>query len=70
MRGHQSTFRHLHNEGFVRRVKLLYIIIIYYFRVTQVYDSGACVYFYYGLNYRGIPNPLEVYEEIEVTSTL
>jgi len=34
-------------------------------RVTQLYDSGACVYFYFGFNYRGLEHPLEVYEEIE-----
>ncbi|XP_074653203.1 alkyldihydroxyacetonephosphate synthase, peroxisomal-like [Tubulanus polymorphus] len=34
-------------------------------RVTQTYDAGACVYFYFGYNYRGIPNPVEVYEDIE-----
>ena len=37
-----------------------------FFRVTQTYDAGACVYFYFGFNYRGIPNPVETYEEIEV----
>lgn len=34
-------------------------------RVTQTYDAGACVYFYFGFNYRGIAKPVEVYEEIE-----
>ena len=37
-----------------------------YCRVTQVYDSGACVYFYFGFNYRGLADPLGVYEAIEV----
>lgn len=36
------------------------------YRVTQVYDSGACVYFYFGFNYRGVKDPLEVYDKIEV----
>lgn len=36
------------------------------FRVTQTYDAGACVYFYFGFNYRGISNPVQVYEAIEV----
>lgn len=31
-----------------------------------MYDSGACVYFYLGFNYRGISDPIRVYEEIEV----
>ncbi|XP_076032188.1 alkyldihydroxyacetonephosphate synthase [Oratosquilla oratoria] len=34
-------------------------------RVTQTYDAGACVYFYFAFNYRGISNPVHVYEEIE-----
>lgn len=34
-------------------------------RVTQTYDAGACVYFYFGFNYRGISNPVQVYEAIE-----
>jgi len=35
-------------------------------RVTQTYDAGACVYFYFGFNYRGVANPVRLYEEIEV----
>ncbi|XP_053554468.1 alkyldihydroxyacetonephosphate synthase, peroxisomal isoform X1 [Bombina bombina] len=34
-------------------------------RVTQTYDAGACVYFYFAFNYRGISDPVRVYEEIE-----
>lgn len=34
-------------------------------RVTQTYDTGACVYFYFGFNYHGLPDPLKVYEEVE-----
>jgi alkyldihydroxyacetonephosphate synthase len=34
-------------------------------RVTQTYDAGACVYFYFGFNYRGVANPVRLYEEIE-----
>jgi len=38
-------------------------------RVTQVYDSGACVYFYFGFNYRGLNgDPVEVYESIETAA--
>lgn len=36
-------------------------------RVTQVYDAGACIYFYFGFNY-GDVSPLkavEAYEELE-----
>ncbi|EFO24218.1 alkyldihydroxyacetonephosphate synthase [Loa loa] len=34
-------------------------------RVTQVYDSGACVYFYYAFNYSGIYNPILLCDQIE-----
>jgi alkyldihydroxyacetonephosphate synthase len=34
-------------------------------RVTQTYDAGACVYFYFGFNHSGLPNPVETYEMIE-----
>ncbi|KAH3703096.1 alkyldihydroxyacetonephosphate synthase, peroxisomal-like [Dreissena polymorpha] len=34
-------------------------------RVTQTYDAGACVYFYFGFNYRGVQNPVQMYEDIE-----
>lgn len=34
-------------------------------RVTQTYDAGACVYFYFGFNYRGMPDPVHLYETIE-----
>lgn len=35
-------------------------------RVTQTYDAGACVYFYFAFNYRGLSDPIHVYEEVEV----
>lgn len=34
-------------------------------RVTQTYDTGACVYFYFGFNYHGLDDPLKAYEVIE-----
>ena len=36
-----------------------------WYRVTQTYDAGACVYFYFGINYRGLPNPVQTYDEVE-----
>jgi hypothetical protein len=36
-------------------------------RVTQTYDAGACVYFYFAFNYRNVQNPVQLYEEIEVS---
>uniref|UniRef100_A0A7N4PV74 Alkylglycerone-phosphate synthase n=1 Tax=Sarcophilus harrisii TaxID=9305 RepID=A0A7N4PV74_SARHA len=37
-------------------------------RVTQTYDAGACIYFYFAFNYRGISDPLTVFEETEAAA--
>ncbi|XP_043549469.1 alkyldihydroxyacetonephosphate synthase, peroxisomal isoform X2 [Chiloscyllium plagiosum] len=37
-------------------------------RVTQTYDAGACVYFYFAFNYRGISDPISVFEQIEASA--
>ena len=37
---------------------LLGIFICLSFRVTQTYDAGACICFYFAFNYRGISDPL------------
>ncbi|XP_071497512.1 alkyldihydroxyacetonephosphate synthase, peroxisomal-like [Diadema antillarum] len=34
-------------------------------RVTQTYDAGACIYFYFAYMYKGLPNPLDIYEHVE-----
>jgi alkyldihydroxyacetonephosphate synthase len=34
-------------------------------RVTQVYDAGACIYFYFAINYYGLSDPVKIYNEIE-----
>ena len=34
-------------------------------RVTQVYRTGVCIYFYFGFYYKGVPNPQDVYLELE-----
>ena len=34
-------------------------------RITQVYPTGVCIYFYFGFYYKGIPNPQDVYLELE-----
>jgi alkyldihydroxyacetonephosphate synthase len=34
-------------------------------RVTQVYRTGVCIYFYFGFYYKGLSNPQEVYLELE-----
>jgi alkyldihydroxyacetonephosphate synthase len=37
-------------------------------RVTQVYDTGVAVYFYFAYYYKGVPNPSEIYAEIEAAA--
>jgi alkyldihydroxyacetonephosphate synthase len=34
-------------------------------RITQLYRTGVCIYFYFGFYYKGIPNPQEVYLQLE-----
>lgn len=34
-------------------------------RITQLYDTGVCVYFYFCMNFENVPNPSEVFGEIE-----
>jgi alkyldihydroxyacetonephosphate synthase len=34
-------------------------------RVTQIYRTGVCIYFYFGFYYKGVENPQEVYLEME-----
>jgi alkyldihydroxyacetonephosphate synthase len=34
-------------------------------RVTQLYDTGVCVYFYFAYHHKGIDRPSEVYAEME-----
>lgn len=34
-------------------------------RVSQVYATGCCVYFYIGFNYRGVEDPLRAFRDIE-----
>lgn len=34
-------------------------------RITQVYRTGVAIYFYFGFYYKGIPNPSELYVELE-----
>ena len=37
-------------------------------RVTQVYETGVCIYFYFGFYTKGVPNPSGVYAEIEIAA--
>jgi alkyldihydroxyacetonephosphate synthase len=34
-------------------------------RVTQVYQTGVCVYFYFGFHHKGVSDPCRVYAELE-----
>lgn len=34
-------------------------------RITQVYPTGVCIYFYFAYYFKGVENPSEVYSEIE-----
>ncbi len=34
-------------------------------RVTQVYQTGAAIYFYFGFYYKGLAHPSQVYNELE-----
>ncbi|CAG9326076.1 AGPS_1 [Blepharisma stoltei] len=34
-------------------------------RITQVYDTGCCIYVYFGFFHTGVPNPVQAYCEIE-----
>jgi alkyldihydroxyacetonephosphate synthase len=34
-------------------------------RVTQIYRTGVCIYFYFGFYYKGISNPQQVYLDLE-----
>jgi len=34
-------------------------------RVTQVYQTGVCVYFYFGFYHKGLARPVEIFAELE-----
>jgi alkyldihydroxyacetonephosphate synthase len=34
-------------------------------RVTQVYETGVAIYFYFGFHHQGVEDPIGVYSEIE-----
>jgi alkyldihydroxyacetonephosphate synthase len=37
-------------------------------RVTQLYETGVCVYFYFGYYHKGVENPSHVYAEMELAA--
>eukprot|EP01126_Amoeba_proteus_P045229 TRINITY_DN5054_c0_g1_i12.p1 TRINITY_DN5054_c0_g1~~TRINITY_DN5054_c0_g1_i12.p1 ORF type:complete len:525 (-),score=106.40 TRINITY_DN5054_c0_g1_i12:119-1693(-) len=34
-------------------------------RVTQVYDTGCCIYFYIAIQFQGLPDPVHTFSELE-----
>lgn len=37
----------------------------YFIYLTKVYDTGACVYIYFGFIYQGLADPVAAYSQIE-----
>lgn len=37
-------------------------------RITQLYDEGVCVYFYFCINFENVMNPSEIFAEIELAA--
>ncbi|KAL3664223.1 hypothetical protein V7S43_010552 [Phytophthora oleae] len=37
-------------------------------RISQVYDTGVCVYVYYGINYFGVKEPMTLFHETELAA--
>jgi len=35
------------------------------YRVTQTYDVGSCVYFYFAFKWNGVGSPIATYEHLE-----
>ena len=49
---------------------MFYCVKLLFYRVTQTYDVGACMYFYFGFKYAGLSDPVHVYEQIEVRNVI
>ena len=49
---------------------VFYCVKLLFCRVTQTYDVGACMYFYFGFKYAGLSDPVHVYEQIEVRNVI
>ena len=52
---------HVSQECKLRGIKHHYICC----RVTQTYDAGCVIYFYFAFNYNELSDPVKIYEEIE-----
>lgn len=70
MRGKRHITSSLYQVIFLNFLLLLYFLAHLFFklssaRVTQCYETGCAVYFYFGFNYRGINDPVQCYLQIE-----
>jgi len=54
--------RRVHEEHAARRLPGKPFISV---RVTQLYEAGACLYFYFAFYYKGVEHPSEVFGELE-----
>jgi alkyldihydroxyacetonephosphate synthase len=54
--------RRVHEEHAARRLPGKPFISV---RVTQLYEAGACLYFYFAFYYKGVEHPSEVFAELE-----
>jgi len=58
----ENVKRRIHEEHAARRLPGKPMVMC---RVTQVYETGVCVYFYFGYYFKGVEDPSRVYAEIE-----
>jgi alkyldihydroxyacetonephosphate synthase len=54
--------RRVHEEHAARRLPGKPFISV---RVTQLYEVGVCLYFYFAFYYKGVEHPSEVFAELE-----
>jgi alkyldihydroxyacetonephosphate synthase len=54
--------RRVHEEHAARKLPGKPFISV---RVTQLYETGACLYFYFAFYYKGVAHPSEVFAELE-----
>ena len=58
----QNVNRRIHEEHAARGLPGVPFISC---RVTQLYDTGVCIYFYFAYYYKGVDRPSEIFAEIE-----
>uniref|UniRef100_A0A1B6CGH0 Alkylglycerone-phosphate synthase n=1 Tax=Clastoptera arizonana TaxID=38151 RepID=A0A1B6CGH0_9HEMI len=57
--------RNVKHRVFTECLELGIKYYIFSCRVTQTYDVGCCIYFYFGYNWTGLSNPVGIFERIE-----